>query len=150
MPARTSQEHKSKPKKTLSPVVYFLQPKRKSRKSYIGYTVDLHHRWRQHRGEIKGGAKRTRGWKDAVVVAFVTGFPDKNVAQSFEWWAKRKTSLIQRQLGSVQRQKVHVNQNADDHCRLKNFQFCLYHPKFKNLPLRIINTPTEQQLQEHE
>jgi predicted GIY-YIG superfamily endonuclease len=132
------------PVKKKSPVVYFLQPALKSRKSYIGYTVDLHHRWRQHRGEIKGGAKRTRGWKDAVVVAFATGFPDQHSALSFEWWAKRKPSQLK-----TDDCPVYVKHVANEHARLKHFHYCLYHPKFKHLPLRIVHMPTSEQMQQH-
>jgi predicted GIY-YIG superfamily endonuclease len=142
MPARKSVQKKP-------PVVYFLQPKLKSRKSYIGYTIDLHHRWRQHRGEIKGGAKRTRGWKDAVIIAFATGFPDQHSALSFEWWAKRKTGKIMSHV-NTNTCPSYNKVNASEHARLKHFHYCLYHPKFKHLPLRIVHHPTIEQVQAHQ
>lgn len=79
-------------------VCYFLQcwdPKinnhnMKTRKSYIGYTVNLKRRLRQHRKEIKGGAKYTRSWKHVELVGYITGFETKRQAQSFEWHAKRR------------------------------------------------------------
>lgn len=73
-------------------LVYFLQ---NDRKSYIGYTVNLHRRLRQHKGEIKGGAKCTTGWQNrdnTELVAFIRGFPDQRTAMSYEWHAKRRRS----------------------------------------------------------
>jgi structure-specific endonuclease subunit SLX1 len=57
--------------------------------SYVGATVDLDHRLRQHNGEIKGGAVATtskltknRSW---IRAAHVRGFPDWKSALQFEW-----------------------------------------------------------------
>jgi len=58
--------------------------------TYVGATVDLDHRLRQHNGEIKGGAKATSvcpgGW---TRVAHVEGFADAAAALQFEWAWKR-------------------------------------------------------------
>lgn len=67
--------------------MYFLQS---GRKSYIGFTVDIQHRLRQHRGERKGGAKYTKTMKDIQLVAVISGFPTMKKALSYEWHAKRK------------------------------------------------------------
>jgi structure-specific endonuclease subunit SLX1 len=66
--------------------------------TYVGATIDLDHRLRQHNGEIKGGAHatsmRTAGsWKR---YCYVTGFPTWQAALQFEWrWKQlsRKESL---------------------------------------------------------
>ena len=57
--------------------------------TYIGATVDLNHRLRQHNKEIKGGAvatskKVTQGhiWKR---VCHIEGFPSWQAALQFEW-----------------------------------------------------------------
>ena len=57
--------------------------------TYVGATVDLSHRLRQHNREIKGGARATaarvsRGerWER---VLYVEGFPDWSAALQFEW-----------------------------------------------------------------
>jgi structure-specific endonuclease subunit SLX1 len=67
--------------------VYLLESS--SRSTYIGATVDLNHRLRQHNKEIKGGARATsikveRGeiWTRRC---FVQGFPDWKSALQFEW-----------------------------------------------------------------
>jgi structure-specific endonuclease subunit SLX1 len=57
--------------------------------TYVGATVDLNRRLRQHNKEIKGGAHAT-GVKVAqgeiwVRAAHVSGFPDWPAALQFEW-----------------------------------------------------------------
>jgi len=59
-----------------------------SQKTYIGATVDVNRRLRQHNREIKGGAYATRGkkWKR---ILYVSGFPDWKSTLQFEWrWKK--------------------------------------------------------------
>ena len=59
------------------------------RRTYVGCTNNFARRIRQHCGIIAGGAKATRGcasWRFYVVV---TGFASRNMALSFEWYAKR-------------------------------------------------------------
>lgn len=53
-------------------------------RSYIGATVDPARRLRQHCGEIKGGARRTRGrqWEFECVIS---GFRTWREALQFEW-----------------------------------------------------------------
>ena len=57
--------------------------------TYVGATVDLNRRLRQHNKEIKGGARATsvkvsqgETW---VRAAHVSGFPDWQSALQFEW-----------------------------------------------------------------
>ena len=57
--------------------------------TYVGATIDLNRRLRQHNKEIKGGAHAT-GIKVAqgeswVRAAHVSGFPDWQAALQFEW-----------------------------------------------------------------
>jgi structure-specific endonuclease subunit SLX1 len=68
--------------------------------TYVGATVDLNRRLRQHNQEIKGGAHATsikvqkgETWTRAM---YVSGFPDWQSALQFEWRWKhlsRKLSL---------------------------------------------------------
>jgi structure-specific endonuclease subunit SLX1 len=67
--------------------VYLLECTDKS--TYVGATVDLEHRLRQHNCEISGGARATRmkvlegnAWER---VLYVSGFPDWKTALQFEW-----------------------------------------------------------------
>jgi predicted GIY-YIG superfamily endonuclease len=53
--------------------------------TYIGSTVDIQRRLRQHNREIQGGARATgrrTGWKR---VCHVLGFPNGRSALQFEW-----------------------------------------------------------------
>lgn len=57
--------------------------------TYVGATVNVDHRLRQHNKELVGGAKRT-GTKVAQGqrwhrVCYVSGFPDWPAALQFEW-----------------------------------------------------------------
>ena len=69
--------------------------------TYVGATVDLEHRLRQHNKEIKGGAHATsvkveqgHVWTRA---AHVSGFPDWQAALQFEWrWKQLSRKLPQR------------------------------------------------------
>jgi structure-specific endonuclease subunit SLX1 len=61
--------------------------------TYVGATVDLDRRLRQHNKEIKGGAHAT-GIKVAkgctwIRAAHVSGFPDWQAALQFEWRFKQ-------------------------------------------------------------
>jgi structure-specific endonuclease subunit SLX1 len=67
--------------------VYLLESSNNS--TYVGATVDLDHRLRQHNCEIKGGAVATSSkvkagevWKRAC---HVSGFPSWPAALQFEW-----------------------------------------------------------------
>lgn len=66
--------------------------------TYVGATVDLDRRLRQHNKEIKGGAVATgskvekgEAW---IRVAHVEGFPDWRSALQFEWRWKQLTRKI--------------------------------------------------------
>jgi structure-specific endonuclease subunit SLX1 len=67
--------------------VYLLECTDKS--TYVGATVDLNHRLRQHNKELVGGARATtikvlegHAWER---VCHITGFPDWKTALQFEW-----------------------------------------------------------------
>ena len=71
--------------------------------TYVGATVDVDHRLRQHNGELVGGAHATtmrvqRGetWRR---VCYVSGFPDWPAALQFEWRWKQ----LSRKLGNKRR-----------------------------------------------
>ena len=67
--------------------------------TYVGATVDIERRLRQHNKEIKGGAHATGAkvnkgetWERACHVA---GFPDWQAALQFEWrWKQLSRKLL--------------------------------------------------------
>lgn len=66
--------------------------------TYVGATIDLNRRLRQHNKEIKGGAHAT-GVKVAqgetwTRAAHVSGFPDWQAALQFEWRWKQLTRKL--------------------------------------------------------
>jgi structure-specific endonuclease subunit SLX1 len=83
----------------MSYYVYFIQSTNGS--TYIGATVDLDKRIRQHNKEIKGGATATsikvsqgEVWS---YVCYVENFPTWNEALKFEWRWKQISRKIQKQ-----------------------------------------------------
>jgi len=70
-------------------IVYLLDNTDNAR-TYVGCTNNPARRLRQHRQEIKGGAKATRGVFSWRYVLRVGGFKTKSDALSFEWHCKRR------------------------------------------------------------
>jgi predicted GIY-YIG superfamily endonuclease len=70
--------------------VYLLECSDKS--TYVGATVNLEHRLRQHNGEIKGGARATtmkiKQGKIWNRLCYIRGFPDWVSTLQFEWALK--------------------------------------------------------------
>lgn len=82
--------------------------------TYVGATVDLDRRLRQHNKEIKGGAhatgvKVTNGdtW---IRVAHVAGFPDWQAALQFEWRWKQLTRKLSPKMKPIERRIVALKQ----------------------------------------
>jgi structure-specific endonuclease subunit SLX1 len=66
--------------------------------TYVGATIDLDRRLRQHNKEIKGGARATSSkvengglWER---VCYISGFPDWSATLQFEWRWKQITRII--------------------------------------------------------
>ena len=78
--------------------VYFIQSTNGS--TYIGATVNLDKRIRQHNKEIKGGATATSLKVEAgqvwSYVCYVENFPSWNEALKFEWRWKQISRKIQK------------------------------------------------------
>jgi predicted GIY-YIG superfamily endonuclease len=72
-------------------------------RTYIGATVDLERRLRQHNGELKGGARRTSARPgEWYRVCYVRGFTTWRAALQFEWrwkWFSRSPAVRQQAAG---------------------------------------------------
>jgi len=75
--------------------------------TYVGATVDLDRRLRQHNKEIKGGAHATgmkvsqgENWTRA---AHVSGFPDWQAALQFEWRWKHLSRKLPLKMNPLER-----------------------------------------------
>ena len=75
--------------------------------TYIGATIDMGHRIRQHNCEIKGGAKYTssavKNGHTWSIVCTVGRFPDMQTALQFEWMWKHVTRRKYQSLPPVTR-----------------------------------------------
>ncbi len=75
--------------------------------TYIGATIDLDRRLRQHNKEIKGGARATgikvqkgQTWNR---VCHVRGFPDWKTALQFEWRWKHMSRKLSNKMNPYER-----------------------------------------------
>jgi structure-specific endonuclease subunit SLX1 len=75
--------------------------------TYVGATVDLDRRLRQHNKEIKGGAHATgikveqgETWNRAC---YISGFPDWSATLQFEWRWKQITRKIPFKISPIER-----------------------------------------------
>lgn len=64
-----------------------------SRLTYVGFTVDVARRIRQHNGEITGGAKSTHRGRPWGFVCYISGFLTKRHARQCEWAIKHCTKV---------------------------------------------------------
>lgn len=85
--------------------VYLLEAMDGSNRTYVGATVDVDRRLKQHNGVLSGGAKATSGhqWRR---VCHITGFPHERAALQFEWkWKnvskQQKGSALQRRIKAL-------------------------------------------------
>ena len=91
--------------------VYLLESTNHS--TYIGATVDLDHRLRQHNMEIKGGARATsikvKKGELWTRVCYVEGFPTWSEALKFEWAWKFYSRRLSRELFPLVRREQALN-----------------------------------------
>ena len=82
--------------------------------TYVGATVDLDRRLRQHNKEIKGGAHATGAkvdkgetWKR---VCYVSGFPTWQAALQFEWRWKQLSRKLPQKMNPLERRMEALQQ----------------------------------------
>jgi predicted GIY-YIG superfamily endonuclease len=85
-------------------VVYVLQSKENDRFTYVGATVNVERRLRQHNGKLVGGAKYTRSHRPWSLRYIVSGFIDKIMCLQFEWRVKYESKRI-RNCDTIQRRR---------------------------------------------
>jgi predicted GIY-YIG superfamily endonuclease len=82
--------------------------------TYVGATVDLERRLRQHNSEIKGGAVATttkvNKGETWIRACHVEGFPDWQAALQFEWRWKQLTRKIAIKINPLHRRIVALKQ----------------------------------------
>jgi structure-specific endonuclease subunit SLX1 len=96
----------------MSSFVYLLLSSDNS--TYVGATVDLDRRLRQHNKEIKGGAFATGAkvmkGETWIRAAHVEGFPDWQAALQFEWRWKQLTRKISCVIHPLHRRMIALKQ----------------------------------------
>jgi len=83
--------------------------------TYVGATVDLDRRLRQHNKEIKGGATATgiKVEKGEIWIraAHVKGFPDWQAALQFEWrWKQISRKIASKKMKPLEKRMVALKQ----------------------------------------
>ena len=107
--AGVGEKEKEKEKDENNYYVYLLEATGGS--TYVGATIDLDHRLRQHNCEIKGGAiatsmkvKRGETWRR---VCHVAGFPSWQAALQFEWrWKQLSRTMISSVKNPLERRRT--------------------------------------------
>ena len=81
--------------------------------TYVGATVDLERRLRQHNKEIKGGAHATGAKVEKgeqwIRAAHVKGFPDWQAALQFEWRWKQISRKLPAKMFPLERRMLALN-----------------------------------------
>jgi structure-specific endonuclease subunit SLX1 len=83
--------------------------------TYVGATVDLDRRLRQHNKEIKGGATATgikvEKGETWIRAAHVKGFPDWQSALQFEWrWKQISRKINVKQMKPIEKRMIALKQ----------------------------------------
>ena len=82
--------------------------------TYVGATVDLERRLRQHNKEIKGGAHATSAkvakGETWIRACHVAGFPDWKAALQFEWRWKQLSRKLSPSLFPLERRMMALHQ----------------------------------------
>jgi predicted GIY-YIG superfamily endonuclease len=82
--------------------------------TYVGATIDLEHRLRQHNKEIKGGAFATSAKVNKgetwIRACHVEGFPDWQAALQFEWRWKHLSRQLNNKLKPLERRMIALQQ----------------------------------------
>ena len=82
--------------------------------TYVGATVDINRRLRQHNKEIKGGAHATGSKVEKgeywVRACHVAGFPDWSSALQFEWRWKQISRKLPQKMYPLERRMIALKQ----------------------------------------
>lgn len=78
------------------------------RRTYIGATIDVRRRLRQHNGEICGGARATRACRPWTIVAYIT-IPDTPAGTEFGSQSDKSLPVNRRALKLEKYLKVQKN-----------------------------------------
>ena len=82
--------------------------------TYVGATIDLERRLRQHNKELKGGAYATSSKVEQgntwIRACYVSGFPDWKSALQFEWRWKQLSRSLPKKMFPLERRMIALKQ----------------------------------------
>ena len=115
--------------------------------TYVGATVDLERRLRQHNKEIKGGAHATSAkvskgetWTRAL---HIEGFPDWRTALQFEWRLKQLSRKLPQQMYPLERRINALKMLLElDRPTSKSIPYS----EWENKPMIIVETEEARQI----
>ena len=125
--------------------VYLIQSSKNA--TYVGATVDLERRLRQHNKEIKGGAHATGAkvlkgetWTRAL---HIEGFPDWRAALQFEWRLKQLSRKLPQQMYPLERRITALKMLLElDRPTSKSIPYS----EWENKPMVIVETEEARQI----
>ena len=109
--------------------------------SYVGMTNDFLHRWKQHNGLLKGGAKYTSRKQNWSPVCIIDGFSNKQEAMQCEWKIKNRRCRISRKLKGAEGRIRYL-----DYLLNNTIKWTSRSPEIKNQQLTIFINPEYQHL----
>ena len=111
--------------------------------TYVGATMDVDHRLRQHNGQLKGGAhattmrvKKGETWRRVV---YVSGFPDWIAALQFEWRWKQLSRKSKLKNPLERRQEALQTLLALDRPTTKAVPYAEWHPQLHYEPQHSVS-----------
>ncbi|XBW34660.1 hypothetical protein QEN19_000227 [Hanseniaspora menglaensis] len=119
--------------------VYFLRSIPKKNSTYIGSSPNPIRRLRQHNGDQKGGAFRTKikGKQPWEMCLLVHGFPNKSIALKFEHaWQHVYISRFSKKKHSEW--KMSKNGNSGFNFKIKALKLLLYSNHFSQFDLKVV------------
>lgn len=127
-------------------------------KTYVGSTVNLNRRIRQHNGEIKGGAKYTRGGSWTYYVVIYNLENDKITCLSEEWHIKWMTGKVRDAKSTYDRRKKAIekyyptrpnNVKPFSYILFVNKQYKHLVPKLRQSFIMLVDDFTMSKLEKH-
>jgi structure-specific endonuclease subunit SLX1 len=127
--------------KTVKPGFVYILEHATTKATYVGATVDLDRRLRQHNKEIKGGAHatgaRTNEWRR---ICYATGFPDWSSTLQFEWRLKQLTRNIDQYpnpITTADTNSVYIGYPMTRRLRALEVLLLLDRPTSKSIPYEL-------------
>jgi hypothetical protein len=132
--------------------IFYLCLSGNKRQTYTGITTNPIRRLRQHRGEIKGGARWPLAWKSGCDYALqVKGFPTPKLCRSFEMHTKTRWRTrwdLNRKFTQWCKEK-NIPTSSSATLRILTVLHLLTLPKFEDLSLEVLWHPSSEEIKKN-